>query len=498
MSTFNSNRIGIPYGSFYYGLLDDIRNSVGGYAMIKLLSGKEYDVVTVRRSNDNAEDDFSYRDILTGSFKEWVGSNKAYVVAIKDQTGTNHATQPTADSQPKLAEWNHGTVSGGVSIVDGAMNFDGVDGYVSLGDSVLTNDVTISGWFNFNNYGLATQYLFRNSGTNARFHFATDSSDGGRIIYGWRDDSSGGDRRNSYSVGLNNGQWYHFTVVTSTTQTDKLYINGVLVHTGNGAYSVNQLTGTSTLSNPATEAFSGLIDGVSIFNRALTPQEIAEIYNAGRDSYSPISNGLVAQWSGKDFEGTEASPTTILDTNDQILDGRRVIPKPQYDGTDDTVNIINLYGYNLGYNETVSAWIKPNSASPSQQGIISHRKPTGSVGAFLFRIEDTTGQLRMIRWTGTSSSFQSATSSLTINYGQWNFVSATFTETGVIFNVNGVTETRTLGTGTATGSDQPFEIGRDGASAYFNGSIDQVLIFNRALTPAEIKKIYDRTKRFYK
>jgi hypothetical protein len=60
--------------------------------------------------------------------------------------------------------------------------------------------------------------------------------------------------------------------------------------------------------------------------------------------------------------------------------------------------------------------------------------------------------------------------------------------------VNGVSQTETVvrdGLSADTTTAVPFEIGaRNGVSIPFDGSIDEVMIFERALTQAEIDQLY--------
>ena len=76
--------------------------------------------------------------------------------------------------------------------------------------------------------------------------------------------------------------WENWVVTISNNQM-KIYKNGVLDHTQ--AFSlvpVNQvcplLFGKNTLSD-TSEQFKGNIDDIGIWNRALTAQEIANLYN---------------------------------------------------------------------------------------------------------------------------------------------------------------------------------------------------------------------------
>lgn len=61
-------------------------------------------VVRIRRSNDNAENDFTASDLDNGNATSFVGSgNTGYVAKWYDQSGnSNHATQSTAGNQPQI------------------------------------------------------------------------------------------------------------------------------------------------------------------------------------------------------------------------------------------------------------------------------------------------------------------------------------------------------------------------------------------------------------
>ena len=98
--------------------------------------------------------------------------------------------------------------------------------------------------------------------------------------------------------------WYHLTAIRTNNQA-KLYVNGI------------EQTGTSSPTSAnvnklwlggrqdAAEYWNGSIDDVQIFNRALSQDEITQLYNQGRGKYSSVTNGLVAQYSGRDFAGTQ-------------------------------------------------------------------------------------------------------------------------------------------------------------------------------------------------
>ena len=107
-----------------------------------------------------------------------------------------------------------------------------------------------------------------------------------------------------YAAGINNNG------------TITLYLNGVeQTATQSGSYTMSAQFRIGQGTSAGANFLDGDVNNFMIFNRALTQEEITEIYNAGKDAYTPVTNSLVAQYSGRDFAGTEANPTTIYDTN---------------------------------------------------------------------------------------------------------------------------------------------------------------------------------------
>ena len=90
----------------FVGLLDQYTGAAAGYSLRKL-SVNTTNVIRVRRSSDNAEDDFTADEITDGTLLAWVGntaSDNGFVTTWYDQAGSNDATQGTAASQPKIVD----------------------------------------------------------------------------------------------------------------------------------------------------------------------------------------------------------------------------------------------------------------------------------------------------------------------------------------------------------------------------------------------------------
>ena len=85
-------------------VLDDFPGAEFGFALIQLRYGVT-NVVRVRRSSDNAEEDFTPDEITDGTLTTFTGAGDGFVVTWYDQsTNGNDATNAVADRQPQIVD----------------------------------------------------------------------------------------------------------------------------------------------------------------------------------------------------------------------------------------------------------------------------------------------------------------------------------------------------------------------------------------------------------
>ena len=105
------------------GLLDFAPGAAAAYSLRSLSNSYAGPVVTVRRSTDNAEADFTASEVSDGTLAAWCGGGDGFVKQWWDQSGNaRHASQTTTTYQPKI-------VSSGVVVLEEgkpAMQFDGI------------------------------------------------------------------------------------------------------------------------------------------------------------------------------------------------------------------------------------------------------------------------------------------------------------------------------------------------------------------------------------
>ena len=259
-------------------------------------------------NNVQVGDSGNYQVVVTNAFGTATSKPAGLLVA---NPGTNCTGVPTGliswwpaeGSANDVIGGNAGTPTGGVTYTSGevgqAFNFDGTSGYVSVNNNPQwnfgTNDFTIGFWANFR------------SVNNAQALIADDNGSGGQnkwiFFYGY---GYGGNQLN-FQVGpsLQNignvpftpvpGQWYYIAMTRSNSLWT-FYTNGVPAGTDTQSVTVPVMTAPLTLGGAEGGFyFNGALDEVSIYNRALSFDEIATVYLAGAYGMCAESPALLTE-----------------------------------------------------------------------------------------------------------------------------------------------------------------------------------------------------------
>ena len=129
--------------------------------------------------------------------------------------------------------------------------------------------------------------------------------------------------------------------------------------------------------------------------------------------------------------------------------------------------------------------------------------PTSLAGSYVLRV-DSVGRLQMFIFNSSSSSVYIGKYSLnSLSLYNWSLVTVTYngsqTKDSILIYINGVNQSLNDVVGTANNisgmasTNMPVYIGArlDGTPEYTNGSIDDVIIWSRALNATEINTIYN-------
>ena len=95
----------------------------------------------------------------------------------------------------------------------------------------------------------------------------------------------------------------------------KFYKNGAFFSEGTNAQTTlfNNVLQDAYIGRYVTAYLTGKMWQPAIFNKELSAADFKKIYDGGKDAKCPVKRGLVAEYSGRDYEGPAATPTKIFD-----------------------------------------------------------------------------------------------------------------------------------------------------------------------------------------
>jgi hypothetical protein len=172
-----------------------------------------------------------------------------------------------------------------------------------------------------------------------------------------------------------------------------------------------------------------------------------------------------------------------------------------FDGIDDYINV--LYTNQLhGQTGTVNAWIKASNTFSSQKIIFAQSSGRPQLVAASQGINgNQSSNSAGIHWKATNGQFPNAQSASVVDNGDWIMITAFYTTDTFKVYINSLLEASVSTALTQDNCSQSdFQIGgfnttsscgnSVGFSQMFSGRIDDIAIYNRALSPAEIQQLY--------
>jgi hypothetical protein len=185
-----------------------------------------------------------------------------------------------------------------------------------------------------------------------------------------------------------------------------------------------------------------------------------------------------------DHDGTFASNTFTMG---------KVMQAFSLDGTDDYVDVPDKPDLNPG-TITVDAWVYANSFGQFS-AIIKKSNADQTKGYALEMQPDKEVAFWVYVKNGLISGWQHASSVMTLTSGNWYHVAGTYDGIAIKIYVNGALKATMPAPGAIVASTNHLNFGRDpsnpsASQRYWHGLIDEVELFNRALTDGEIGAIY--------
>lgn len=278
--------------------------------------------------------------------------------------------------------------------------------------------------------------------------------------------------------------WSHLAG-TYDGATIRLYVNGFEVSnrpfTGAVTTSASQLWIGSSMFN---EFFAGRIDDVRIYSGALTRAAIQSDMNTPLSgAVPPTDTGLKLSYAfGEGSGGTTSDSSGNAHTG--TISGATWTTSGKYgnallfDGVNDFVSSPDANDLDFTTGMTLEAWVYPTSTLTSPAGIIVKEH-------CYFLYANLYNNLPQGGFSdGVVNFLATGTSTLAVN--TWTHLAVTYDNVSVTLYVNGAQVSSLAKTGSIVTSSGQLRIGTSSFNEPFPGRIDNVRLYNRALSPAEI------------
>ena len=165
-----------------------------------------------------------------------------------------------------------------------------------------------------------------------------------------------------------------------------------------------------------------------------------------------------------------------------------------FDGSDDYVDVSNS-ALDFTGNKTISAWVYILTTA-DYRPIFSRSRVGGGTSNVGYSLEIATGSNKLMYVKQGVAAIEAVNTALPAN--SWHHVAAVKTGTAVTFYLDGVGETISNSSTEVGGSPPPTYIGRSARNATsWSGSIDDVHIYNRALSAEQMLGLYSSRLRYY-
>ena len=239
----------------------------------------------------------------------------------------------------------------------------------------------------------------------------------------------------------------------------------------------------------------------SVKDRAVTPNVM--ITSTNSFFHKNLTSNVVSYYQ-LDSVGVLGSDTMIYDAtiyaNNGITKSGPVISEGllgnamSFDGIDDYVQFASSPSFNVSGAVSVSVWIKLAylpSELPLSYGAVFDSESDNYV-----LYEDKGNNQLRFKVTTSNGAARPAISAVDLKTGVWIHVAGVYDGVNAMIYLNGILKGTLPLTGTVN-TGQVAMLGKSGTSgtpSYFKGSIDDLQIFNKAISPAEIMDTYTTIK----
>jgi len=384
----------------------------------------------------------------------------------------------------------------GAGIIGGCAVFDGV-GYLQATSTFnATYPLTYSCWIKSSSVGETGVWGGNGTGYPNQFRIIAINS----TIYFQAPSAT---TANTTGGSYNDGNWHYVVGVADGTNI-YLYVDGSLVaqtaDNSNGGSAIPYLIGNNGDSITAPSS----IDEVGVWSRALSSTEVYDLYYGGLGNTYPFTNplpvpltvGCKSYWNlnndgsgGVSLLDATGNGYTLANNNGVTL-GTGIIGGDAVFVSSNSQSLSNITQFTAQTSFTASAWFKMSSV-----GSGTRRDIFDSISDIGFGCSISTSDTILFSY-GVNGSPIDNDSGFQIIDTNWHYLTYTFD--GGTYDLKGYIDgvlVDSINTGNPASpwaDGAPTCIGQAGVSVFFfDGQIDEVGIWNRALSQSEVTELYN-------
>ncbi len=275
---------------------------------------------------------------------------------------------------------------------------------------------------------------------------------------------------------------------------------------GTASGSYGSKSSTHSVSGTGDTAISigvnGLSGGQTYYYRIVSQNSAGTSYGSERSfttstTVTDTPDGLLAYYRFDEGAGTSAADASGNGNNGTLFNGPvwttgKINSALSFDGVNDYVEVPNSASINPVNFVTVSAWIYPTAPGQSNDSkIIVKRHQTLANDNYSLGFTSGSRPEARIVIGGSMKSIYGPVLSL----NAWHHLVGVYNGSTLKLYVNGTEVNSIAASGSLDTSTYPLRIGTravDPVNRYFKGSIDEVRVYNRALSEQEVQSLYGK------
>ena len=380
--------------------------------------------------------------------------------------------------------------------IDQAVAFDGASDYLKMPNSPvnrLTSGFTVAAWIKADSVaGSHTIVATAQTASGNGYWFGISD---GKLLFVKHPDHL----YTATSLVLQPGRWHHVAAAVSSSGFIDFYLDGRQERSGPDSFLVqgdtddDLLLGARRLPNSTgpDQYFDGTIDDVQIHDWFLSADRVKAIIDQAPVMHmrldEPLNATQFADSARTDVAAGCPSPEACPMAGEAVQG--KVGLAAHFDGADDNLVLADPDLALRPDKFTVGAWVKPSGLKPTPQPVLANAIANGRA-FYTLRLQAVTGVPELLRGCPP---YDTVAAPVPLVPNQWNQVVGTYDGQTLRLYVNGL-QVRSLASAPGTCAIPSSSLlsigGGQSAADRLAGDLDELILYNRALSLDEIAALY--------